>query len=154
MRGRKHVPTVLKIIAGNPGGRPLPENEPDPVGDLYAPPDWMSDDQKAGWRYAIEHAPRGLLRRLDSALLAVWVVAENMHRKASEQIQKYGMIVKSGKQGIPVQSPYLPIVNRQAEIMMRAASELGFTPTSRSRITLGAGSKEKNRFANNAARRA
>jgi phage terminase small subunit len=36
--------------------------------------------------------------------------------------------------GYPVQSPYLAIANRQAEIMTRIASELGFTPASRSRI--------------------
>jgi phage terminase small subunit len=36
--------------------------------------------------------------------------------------------------GYPIQSPYLAIANRQAEIMMRIASEFGFTPASRSRI--------------------
>jgi phage terminase small subunit len=34
----------------------------------------------------------------------------------------------------PTQSPYLSTVNRQAEIMLRIASEFGFTPASRSRI--------------------
>jgi len=38
-------------------------------------------------------------------------------------------------QGFPIQSPYLSIANRQAEIMMRIASEFGFTPPSRSRIS-------------------
>jgi P27 family predicted phage terminase small subunit len=51
-----------------------------------------------------------------------------------EQIQKYGTMVKSPT-GFPIQSPYLSIANRQAEIMMRIASEFGFTPASRSRIT-------------------
>jgi phage terminase small subunit len=36
--------------------------------------------------------------------------------------------------GYPMQSPYISIANRQAEIMMRIASEFGFTPASRSRI--------------------
>jgi hypothetical protein len=35
-------------------------------------------------------------------------------------------------QGFPIQSPYL--ANAKAEIMMRIASEFGFTPASRSRI--------------------
>jgi phage terminase small subunit len=34
-----------------------------------------------------------------------------------------------------MQSPYVSIANRQAEIMMRIASEFGFTPASRSRIS-------------------
>jgi phage terminase small subunit len=40
-------------------------------------------------------------------------------------------IVKSPS-GYPIQSPYIAIANRQAEIMMRIASEFGFTPASRS----------------------
>ena len=35
----------------------------------------------------------------------------------------------------PIQSPYVSIANRHAEIMMRIASEFGFTPASRSRIS-------------------
>jgi phage terminase small subunit len=35
-----------------------------------------------------------------------------------------------------MQSPYIAIANRQAEIMMRIASEFGFTPASRSRISM------------------
>jgi P27 family predicted phage terminase small subunit len=53
-----------------------------------------------------------------------------MWAEAMEQIQKYGTMVKSPT-GFPIQSP----ANRQAEIMMRIASEFGFTPASRSRIS-------------------
>jgi hypothetical protein len=37
--------------------------------------------------------------------------------------------------GYPIQSPYLAIANRQADLMVRVASEFGFTPASRSRIS-------------------
>jgi P27 family predicted phage terminase small subunit len=50
-----------------------------------------------------------------------------------EGIQKHGTKVKSAR-GYPMQSPYIAIANRQAEIMMRIASEFGFTPASRTRI--------------------
>jgi phage terminase small subunit len=33
-----------------------------------------------------------------------------------------------------MQSPYLSHLNKQVEVMMRIASEFGFTPASRSRI--------------------
>jgi len=36
---------------------------------------------------------------------------------------------------MPKHTPYLSIANRQAEIMIRVASEFGFTPASRSRIS-------------------
>jgi P27 family predicted phage terminase small subunit len=48
-------------------------------------------------------------------------------------MQKYGTMMKSPS-GYPVQSPYVAIANRQAEIMMRIASEFGFTPASRGRL--------------------
>ncbi len=38
--------------------------------------------------------------------------------------------------GFPIQSPYVSIANRQAEIMLRIASEFGFTPASRGRISM------------------
>jgi P27 family predicted phage terminase small subunit len=54
--------------------------------------------------------------------------------EATEAIHKFGTMVKSPS-GYPMQSPYIAIANRQAEIMMRIASEFGFTPASRSRIS-------------------
>src|SRR5690606_19844822 len=136
MRGRKPKPTHLKLVAGNPGKRRLNENEPHPEGDLREAPTWMTESQREGWDYAIEHAPRGLLKLLDRSTLTVWVVAEDLHRQASIAVSKFGLITKSPKQGEPMQNPYLPIVNRQAQIMLKAAAELGFTPSSRSRVTV------------------
>ncbi len=134
MRGPKPKPTYLKIVAGNPGHRPLNAKEPKPAGNLEAPPIWLTESQQAGWRYAIEHSPHGLLKRLDSALLVIWVVAEDTHRQAAERLAKHGLLVKAPNTGLAIQSPYLPIVNRQADIMMKAAGDLGFSPASRTRI--------------------
>jgi len=136
MRGRKPVPTHLKVIRGNPGKRPLNHDEPVPVGDLSDAPDWMSETQRSGWNYAIEHAPAGLLRKLDRSVLVAWTVAEDLHRRATEQVDKFGILTKAPHTGLPIQSPYLPIVNKQAALMMKAAEQLGFTPASRSRIQL------------------
>ena len=52
--------------------------------------------------------------------------------EAAEMVQKHGAMIKSPR-GFPVQSPYLSTLNRQVEIMIRIASEFGFTPASRSR---------------------
>src|ERR1700730_13160039 len=62
------------------------------------------------------------------------VIAYALGAQATEAVQKYGVMIKSPS-GYPVQSPYVSVANRQAEIMMRIASELGFTPASRSRIS-------------------
>jgi P27 family predicted phage terminase small subunit len=75
-----------------------------------------------------------LPRNLDRGALAAYCGAYAMWAEATEAIQKYGSMVKSPS-GYPVQSPYVSIANRQVEIMMRIASEFGFTPASRSRIS-------------------
>lgn len=133
MPGPPKKPTALKLVAGNPGKRALNKREPKPRGNLYDAPDWLTDQQKVGWQYAIDTAPFGLLKRVDRSTLVAWVVAEDLHRQAVEKLNGGAMLIKTPN-GMPVQSPYLSIINKQAAIMLKAASEMGFTPASRSRV--------------------
>lgn len=138
MRGAKPKPTHLKVIAGNPGRRPLNKREPKPAGDLKDAPEWMTDSQKSIWAKAIRSAPAGLLKELDESVLVTWVVAADLHRQASENVARFGLLTTTPNTGEEIQSPYLPIVNRQAQIMLKAAAEMGFTPSSRSRVSMDA----------------
>jgi P27 family predicted phage terminase small subunit len=136
--GPRPKPTLLHVVRGTPTAKRRAKN-PEPIapGRLTEPPDWLTEAQKDGWRYAIDNAPLALLRRIDRTLLTTWVIAEGMHREAAIKVAQYGLLAKSPS-GFPIQSPYLPIVNRQALILNRTAAELGFTPSSRARLTLGA----------------
>jgi P27 family predicted phage terminase small subunit len=136
MRGRRPKPTALKELEGNPGKRPLNQHEPKPRGDLFAAPEWMSDTQREGWAYAITNSPYGLLKQLDRSILAIWVVAEDLHREAAEKISQFGLLTKSPNAGLPLQSPYLAILNKQAQLMLKAGAELGFSPASRTRVQI------------------
>jgi len=53
-----------------------------------------------------------------------------------------GLLIKS-QNGFPVQSPYLVIIDKQAQLMSRAAAGMGFTPASRSHVALAAEPKEE-----------
>ena len=75
----------------------------------------------------------GVLSSFDRGPLAAYCTAYALWIEAIEMVQKHGAMIKSPK-GFPIQSPYLSTVNRQAEIMLRIASEFGFTPANRSRI--------------------
>jgi P27 family predicted phage terminase small subunit len=86
-------------------------------------------------RLGAELSKLSLVTPLDRGALAAYCAAYAFWADALQQIQKYGTMVKSPS-GYPIQSPYLAIANRQAEIMIRAASEFGFTPASRSRISV------------------
>lgn len=142
MRGRKPKPTGLHKLQGTLNatrhrGRAA---EPHADGDLLAtPPAWMTASQKAAWRYAVRHAPKGIMRRIDASMLCVWTVASDQHRIAAtmqaelDQATKLPLLTRNsdGSAGI---SPYLSIINRTAATMMKACSELGFSPASRPRL--------------------
>lgn len=135
MAGRKPKPTHLKIVTGNPGKRPLNKREPKVSGDLSEAPAHFTDVQREIWDYAIANAPKGLLKQLDLSVLETWVVACVFHRDAVKQVTENGQVVTSPS-GYPIVNPYLSNANKQALIMMKAASEMGFTPSSRSRIVM------------------
>ena len=44
--------------------------------------------------------------------------------------------MKAPHSGVPMQSSYLVIANKHAQIMTKAAIEMGVTPASRSRISI------------------
>jgi hypothetical protein len=54
--------------------------EPVAAGDLYNPPPGLTPSQRANWRYAIAHAPKGVLKKIDRGMLLIWIEAEDRHR--------------------------------------------------------------------------
>lgn len=125
----------MRVLDGNAGKRPINAEEPQPQGKLEErpPPEHLSETQRQIWREAIKSAPPGMLRFLDESVLEVWVVARERHRDASKKVSELGSLLKA-KSGVPYQNPYLSIMNKQAQIMLKAAAELGFSPSSRSRV--------------------
>jgi len=138
MRGEKPKPTELKILrmTAKKAEKLIRKITPTP-GPLLDAPEWLTEPQKEEWRYAIENAPRGVLKRIDKSVLAGYIVAQDTHRQACQKMAASQLLVKSPKQELPMQNPYLPIINRQMILMVRAACELGFTPCSRARIDAG-----------------
>ena len=135
MRGRRPKPTRMKVLTGNPGKRPLNPDEPKPEPQVPECPTELGPVARQEWdRLAAELCALKILTALDRAALAAYCNAYGLWAEAIESIQKYGTMVKSPS-GYPIQSPWVSIANRQAEIMMRIASEFGFTPASRSRIS-------------------
>ncbi len=97
------------------------------------PPE-LSDAARREWsRLVGELSKLNLLTHLDRPALAAYCNAYAMWVEDIEAIQKYGSMVKSPN-GYLVQSPYVAIANRQAEIMLRISAEFGFTPASCGRI--------------------
>lgn len=146
MRGRKPKPSFLRAIDGRASHshKPNPE-EPKPDGDITDPPADLSATQQKIWRYAIENAPTGMLKLIDTSVFKVWVVAEDTLERARAEVSRLGLLVKT-KDGNTVQNPYLAIQNKQAAIVMKAAAELGFSPTARPRVKVSKSGKGSDPF--------
>lgn len=146
MKGRKPKPTALHKLQGtyNVTEHRHRETEPQAPGDLLAePPDWLTETQKMAWRYAVQNAPLDVLKAIDLGVLAVWVVAFDQHRTAVMMQDKTDAtnalpLLAKDRHGGAVVSPYVGIANRAGLRMLRAASEMGFTPASRPRLAHGA----------------
>jgi P27 family predicted phage terminase small subunit len=133
--GRKAKPTKLKLVEGKTYRMAERANEPVPAGDLCDPPNHLNEHQLEIWSHAIEHSPHGLLKELDQALLTTWCVAQSIHQEATKALNNGPTVIKTPN-GMPIQSPWLGILNKQAIIMRSLISELGFSPASRTRIAI------------------
>jgi P27 family predicted phage terminase small subunit len=141
--GRRPKPTALKILAGNPGRRPLNAGEPKPRAGIPECPAELSDSAKGEWkRISVELLALGLLTELDRAALAAYCQAWAHCLEATENIKKFGLIVRTppsekSPDGYPIQNPYVAIMNQSMAQMRSFLIEFGMTPSSRSRISVG-----------------
>jgi len=137
MKGRRPLPTQLKIVRGTLRKSRENPNEPKLEHALSdEAPEHLTAEQKEVWRYVIANAPANLLKSLDWAVLEIWVVSYDIYRKAQKEVQRLGQVIKTPND-YPMMNPFLANMNKQALLMLKAASEMGFTPASRSRISIG-----------------
>ena len=136
MRGRKPTPTRLKLIAGNPGKRPINGSEPKPPGAQPTCPAHLSPTAKAEWkRLARDLNLIGLLTMIDRAALAAYCQAYGRWVEAERKLTETPPLLKTPA-GYVQLSPWLTIANKERELMARFMVELGLTPSSRSRLAI------------------
>jgi P27 family predicted phage terminase small subunit len=133
-QGRKPQPTALKLLKGNPGRRPMNENEPRPEPRLPQAPSHLSETAKREWKRAGRMLLQlGLITGIDRPAFALYCQAYGRWVEAEEALRQYGVMVKSPS-GFPMQSPYLAVANKAMEQMRSLLSEFGMTPASRTRV--------------------
>jgi P27 family predicted phage terminase small subunit len=145
MRGRKPKPTHLKMVAGNPGKRPLNEDEPQP-GAIGNPPKELCPAARRKWRAMIIETVWGqMLTAADRDLLAEYCRLYIKKLEAEEMLKEHGPVV-AAPNGFPCPSPWVAIANRCAADMLKIAAECGGTPSARSRLQVAKPSKTENPF--------
>jgi P27 family predicted phage terminase small subunit len=133
MQERETKPTGLKAITSSQHEATQAAKETRPVRILECPPELGPIARQEWDRIVGELTILGVLSNFDRGPLAAYCTAYALWIEAMEMVQKHDAMIKAPS-GYPIQSPYLSTLNRQAEIMLRIASEFGFTPASRSRI--------------------
>jgi P27 family predicted phage terminase small subunit len=134
--GRKPKSTFQKKIEGNPGKRPMNEDEPEAVEGLPECPAHVTGEAKAEWeRTGAQLIKEGRMALVYKAVFAAYCVSWGRWVEAEQEIQKFGMVIKTPN-GHLAQSPYLPIANKAWDHMMKAVVELGIGPSSQSRVSM------------------
>ncbi len=132
--GRKPSPTSLKLLHGNPGRRPLNDNEPRPAPRLPSAPSHLSPEAKKEWRRSGRMLLQlGVMTEADRTALALYCQAYGRWVEAEDALRRYGFMVKSPS-GFPMQSPYLAVANKAMEQLRSLLSEFGLTPASRTKV--------------------
>lgn len=145
-RGRKPLPTHLKLITGRQRGPVNPAEAMPPPG-MPDVPEHLSDAAKVEWgRVCHDLYTAGLLSKADRAILgcycqayADWVEAETVlaHfvKKAKELNDPGRGLMITTINGNVVQNPIVGVRNKARADVARYATDLGMTPSSRSRVT-------------------
>ena len=138
-RGTKPKPTRLKLLAGNPGRRPLNEREPQPLlpPSLPKPPRHLSRDGREEWiRVGGILLRSRVLTEADLTALSAYATFYGRWMAAEHEIRRKGILVPAtpGSKS-RVQNPMLAVANKAFQQMSQLLGEFGLTPSSRTRIT-------------------
>jgi P27 family predicted phage terminase small subunit len=131
---RPPTPTALKVLAGNPGHRPLNKDEPQFGGELGEPPEWLDEDAKRVWfDVGAELTSAGVTKKVERWAFACFAQACSNLQHARATLAKQGSRYISGIRG-PQKHPAVADERECMELIKKFASEFGLTPSSRTKI--------------------
>ena len=141
-RGRRPIPTHLKIIRGNTGRRPIPLNEPMPevLDRIPDPPEFLAPYARDEWhRIADELQRLNLLTIVDIHPLAAYCQAYATWRMAEETLadMRAGDPRLRGFFSAKRANPLVGMASKAASDMVKYAAEFGLTPSARARLAAG-----------------
>ncbi len=133
--GPKPTPTHLRMLRGDRPDR-INANEPKPRKQRPRVPAWLSDDARAVWRRTSKQLDAmGILYACDEDVLVAYVNAVVNYQKATRIVEETGLLVEGRHSGFVV-NPAVRVQRDSATLIRQLASELGLTPSSRSRLSV------------------
>lgn len=141
-RGPKAKPTRLRILEGNPGGKPINDREPQPKTGMPTCPKRYSGDARKLWlRIGRELAACGIMAKIDGQAFELLIDAYVEYLGATDKVSKTGPIwLEQGDGKIPkfAYSPYWVQANKAGKKLHVLLREFGMTPSARSSIKAAA----------------
>jgi len=133
-RGRKPTPTKFKLLRGNPGKRPIREDEPELTVGLPEPPPYLDEVARTEWfRIGPELAQAGVMTTADVTAFAAYCESWSRYRRSMDQVNATDEILKA-KSGYPMVNPYLSVATKALQACQSFWAEFGMTPSSRTRV--------------------
>jgi len=138
-RGRKSKPTALKVLQGNPGKRKLNTEEPDFGVGTPAKPNWLDAFASEEWDVLVSIlVPARVLTKGEVGVLAVACDAYSQWRSCIAFLTKTKSLSydASSLNGGTNYKPYPEVAqrNQARRQYLSALSELGLSPSSRSKV--------------------
>ncbi|HUS47475.1 MAG TPA: phage terminase small subunit P27 family [Phycisphaerae bacterium] len=136
MKGRKPIPTKIKLLRGNPGKRRLNAAEPQVPISMPEMPSWLDKTGRAEWERVGPLLHRvGVLSRVDAAALAGYCAAFSVVAKAMRSIGRDGIHIGAAGEAVR-RNPACTTLNQALAQMRAYMVELGLTPSARTRLTV------------------
>lgn len=133
--GRKPKPTEIKKLAGNPGHRPLPSNEPQYDEASDRAPTGMSDEARKYWHaLARQVIGSGVLRTVDVPAFVLMAEHYALAMRAAKDIEERDSLTVLDENGNERKVPHLQVFRDNAAAYRMFAAEFGMTPASRPKV--------------------
>ena len=143
---RPELPEVQRL-KGNPGKRAARPSGPSAKGQPFVAAH-LHPDAKACVDLIQASMPPATYAALDGFILASFATAWALHKEAVESLadRVSNPAVEVGSTGNRVPSPWVKIVNQQAQIMASLGDRLGLDPKARAALRVGGEDKLKSKF--------
>lgn len=118
-----------------------------PALDAVCPDDLVDPVARVEWdRIAPQLTRSGQVTTMDRTTLIGYCLKYAQWKALEHEARVHPFIVKSPS-GYPIPNPALGMANKVFGLMLKAAAELGITPSSRSRVSVGATPVPKSKWA-------
>lgn len=154
MRGRKPLPTNMKVISGNPGKQKLPKGEPMPDANIPSPPAVLNNYAMEEWRRITPVLESlGIISDLTVTAVIAYCDAYSDWRTATEELNRIreidpiASLIEKTTNGNVIQNQLKVVAKVARADMVKYATEFGGTEIAKIRLAVDPGRASASKYA-------